>query len=152
MALIALIRVATDVWCNNAGVGEAIPPQGYDFEPLAYGFEHFRNTPSNFGKIPIKHEILSRKKVSKYDFEPLDYGFETFSKHPQQFRKTPDQTRNLITKKGFENRFFSCMDGFECCMHMHGRFMDVHGCSSKPFFVKKMIRNSFHIISGFDEA
>lgn len=87
----ALIRVATDVWCNH-------------LRDMILGFRLW---------------------------------FQTFSKHSQKFWEIPKQTRNLITKKGFENRFFSCMDGFECCMHVHGRFMDVHGCSSKPFFAKK---------------
>ena len=95
----ALIRVATDVRCNNAGVGEAIPPQGYDFGLQTMVSNFFETLP----------EILGNSQTN------------TKSYHEKRLRKS----------------FFSCMDGFECCMHVHGRIMDVHGCSSKPFFAKK---------------
>ena len=78
--------------------------------------------------------------------------FQTFSKHSQKFWEIPKQTRNLITKKGFENRFFFVHGWFRV---LHACAWTFHGCAWMFFetiFREEMIRNSFHVISGFDEA
>jgi hypothetical protein len=78
----ALIRVATDVWCNH-------------LRDMILGFRLW---------------------------------FQTFSKHSQKFWEIPKQTRNLITKKGFENRFFRAwmVSSVACmCMDVSWMCMDV---------------------------
>ena len=110
----ALIRVATDVWCNNAGVGEAIPPQGYDFGLQTMVSNFFETLP----------EILGNSQTN------------TKSYHEKRLRKS----------------FFFVHGWFRV---LHACAWTFHGCAWMFFetiFREEMIRNSFHVISGFDEA
>ena len=64
----ALIRVATDVWCNNAGVGEAIPPQGYDFGLQIMVSNFFETLPEILGNSQTNTKSYHEKRLRKSIF------------------------------------------------------------------------------------